>query len=54
MFNDTPEGAEASALLYSLLVTAKTNGINPHQWLLFALDGIANGIDPLKLLPYDN
>jgi transposase len=28
MFSDTPEGADASALLYSLVVTAKVNGVN--------------------------
>jgi len=33
MFSDTPEGADASALLYSLVVTAKLNGVNPYQAL---------------------
>ncbi|MFO0449062.1 MAG: transposase [Pseudomonadota bacterium] len=30
MFADTPEGADASALLYSLVITAKVNGVNPY------------------------
>lgn len=29
LFSDTEKGAEASANLYSLLVTAKINGLNP-------------------------
>jgi len=31
MFSDTPEGAHASALFYSFVVTAKLNGVNPYQ-----------------------
>lgn len=30
MFSDTPEGAHASALFYSFVVTAKLNGVNPY------------------------
>jgi transposase len=33
MFADTPGGAEASALLYSLVVTAKVNGVNIYHAL---------------------
>jgi len=33
MFADTPEGAESSALLYSLTVTAKANGVNIYRAL---------------------
>ena len=33
MFSDTPEGAHASALFYSFIVTAKLNGVNPYQAL---------------------
>lgn len=33
MFSDTPEGADASALLYSLVVTAKANGVNIYRAL---------------------
>jgi len=34
MFSDTVEGANASALLYSLVVTAKVNGVNPYTALV--------------------
>jgi transposase len=30
MFSDTVDGAKASALLYSLVITAKVNGVNPY------------------------
>ena len=33
MFSGTPEGAEASALLYSLIETAKANGLEPYGYL---------------------
>lgn len=33
MFSDTEDGAEASALFYSLIVTAKVNGVNPQKML---------------------
>ena len=33
MFSDTPEGADASALFYSFVVTAKVNGVNPYEAL---------------------
>ena len=33
LFSDTPAGAEASARLYSLIETAKANGIEPFSYL---------------------
>jgi transposase len=33
LFSGTPEGAEASALLSSLIETAKTNRLEPHAYL---------------------
>ena len=33
LFCDTPEGARASCLTYSLLETAKANNLNPAAWL---------------------
>lgn len=29
--SDTPRGTEASAGMYSIVVTAKTNGLNPRK-----------------------
>lgn len=33
LFCDTPAGAHASALIYSLIETAKANGLEPFTWL---------------------
>jgi transposase len=33
LFSDTPAGAHASAVIYSLLQTAKANGQEPYTWL---------------------
>ena len=37
LFSDTPAGAHASALIYSLVETAKANGIEPSAWLALLL-----------------
>ena len=34
IFSDTEAGAHASSLLYSLVVTAKVNGVNPYAALV--------------------
>lgn len=41
LFSNTPRGAEASAILYSLVVTAKANGLDIYEYLKRALEGIA-------------
>ena len=33
LFSDTPAGAHASAVIYSLVQTAKANGMEPYAWL---------------------
>ena len=33
LFSDTPAGAHASALIYSLVQTAKANALEPYAWL---------------------
>ena len=33
LFADTPAGAHASAVIYSLVQTAKANGAEPYEWL---------------------
>ncbi len=40
LFSDTPAGANASAILYSLIETAKANGREPYMWLRHALERI--------------
>ena len=38
LFSGTPEGAEASALLYSLIETAKANKLEPWAYLRYIFD----------------
>ena len=38
LFCDTPKGARASAEIYSLVNTAKANGVNPYYYLRYLLD----------------
>lgn len=38
MFSVTPEGARASALFYSLIETAKANGLEPSQYLRYLFE----------------
>ena len=37
LFCDTVKGAESSAIVYSLVETAKANGIDPYDYLFYVL-----------------
>lgn len=37
LFSDTPRGAQASAIVYSLMETAKANGLNVNDYILYLL-----------------
>ena len=37
LFANTPVGAQASAVIYSLIETAKENGLDPYRYLLWVL-----------------
>ena len=37
LFCDTPDGAEASAVIYSVIETAKANNLNPEKYLAYLL-----------------
>ena len=52
LFADTVEGANASAVLYSLLVTAKDNGLNPYVYLTKVFSEIDSTEDLRQLLPF--
>ena len=45
LFCNTPNGAAASAAVYSIVETAKANGLDPYQYLKYLLERIprANG-----------
>jgi len=66
LFYDSPEGAEASACFYSLIETAKANGIEPYSYLYYIFDEIPKckdntelekltpaNIDRSKIKPYE-
>ena len=38
LFNDTPAGANASAVIYSIIETAKANDVNVYQYLIYLLE----------------
>ncbi|MGI6731723.1 MAG: IS66 family transposase [Anaerovoracaceae bacterium] len=42
LFSNTPNGAKASATYYSLIETAKENGLNPFEYLSWVLTNMAN------------
>lgn len=47
LFCDTPKGADASAMVYTLVETAKANGLDPYDYLLRVLSLMPyNGKDP--------
>jgi len=54
LFSGHPRGAEASATLYSLVITAKENGLEPYHYLRFVfeeLPSVDTEEDYQKLLP---
>ena len=56
LFSGTPEGAEASALLYSLIETAKANRLEPYAYLRYIFEKIpsARTLEELEaLLPWN-
>ena len=51
-----PEGASASALFYSLIETAKANGLEPHAYLRFIFEKLPTATtfeDYEALLPWN-
>lgn len=40
LFCDTVKGAESSAIVYSMVETAKANGLDPYDYLLYALSAL--------------
>jgi transposase len=56
LFSDTPRGARASATCYSLIETAKANGLEPYAYLQHVLQHIAaaDTVEKLEaLLPWN-
>jgi len=56
LFSDTPAGAHASAVIYSLVQTAKANGLEPYTWLRQVLRDLpaAKSVEEVEaLLPWN-
>ena len=54
LFSGSPSGAEAAANLYSLIETAKANGIEPYRYLRALIERLPNAVtddDYRSLLP---
>jgi transposase len=42
LFANTPRGARASAVIYSIVESAKENGLNPHAYLTHLFEKLPN------------
>jgi transposase len=53
LFSQTARGANASATLYSIVQSAKANGLVPYDYLMHVMNEImAGNTDPQHLLPW--
>ena len=52
LFSNTPNGARASAVYYSLIVSARENGLVPFEYLTKIFTQAPNGVDPKTLMPW--
>ncbi len=53
LFSNTPKGADASAAVYSIVETAKANGLRPFPYLKFLLDCLSCGVPAEACLPWN-
>lgn len=42
LFSNTPDGAKASSIMYSIIETAKENGLHPFHYIKFLLEKLPN------------
>ena len=52
LFCNTPNGADASAAAYSIIETAKANGLKPFNYLQILLERLPHGTQPEECLPW--
>jgi transposase len=52
LFSNTPNGARASAIYYSLIVSAKENGLVPFEYLTKVFTEAPNGARVENLMPW--
>ncbi|MGL4734301.1 MAG: transposase domain-containing protein, partial [Enterovibrio sp.] len=54
LFNNTERGAASSAILYSLVETAKANGLIPYDYLVACLNEMCQPAPDIeRLLPWN-
>ena len=56
LFSDTPAGANAGAIIYSMVETVKANGLDPYAWLRRVMRDLpaARTVDEIEaLLPWN-
>ncbi len=56
LFSNTPQGAQASAAIYSLIETAKANGLDPYWYLKYLFEHLPEAMTSKEfecLLPYN-
>jgi len=54
VFSNTANGADASAVLYSIIETAKANGFIPFDYLMYSFEHLATGSDDIDaMLPWN-
>jgi transposase len=60
LFANTPRGAKASSIIYSVIETAKENGLNPFKYLMYIFEQMPQLTDPKdpealdRLLPWSS
>lgn len=52
LFSNTPNGARASAIYYSLIISARENGLIPFEYLTKIFTEAPNGANLESLLPW--
>ncbi|MEG1954064.1 MAG: transposase, partial [Hydrogenoanaerobacterium sp.] len=52
LFCNTPSGADASAAVYSIIETAKSNNLKPFDYLKFLLERLPQGFAAKDCLPW--
>ena len=52
LFSNTPRGASASAVAYSIVETAKANGLRPFRYFQFLLERLPAGTPIEDCLPW--
>jgi hypothetical protein len=56
LFSNTPDGAAASSIMYSIVETAKENGLHPYHYIKFLLEVLPNATtnDVEAFLPWSD